>query len=244
MRIAELHDALCAAIIDAGAVTADSLLSAQYAGKRADAVFLDDRVIIEVKSLCKDRVESEDVRTKVDRIFIDWMGKGGPVIFGQVTVGLAQLPQKMADEIVATFGDRVRTSIKDANRQIRATAEQLGWTSYTGLVAVITPNSFKTDAGVIGSAAWQLLRRPKEAPCVQQFLTVAVPVEDGPSTGGDLMFMPHPRHADVPFPDELGIRIAQAFAMRLAGISEPALVERREMPAEEFMRRFMAPEGR
>jgi hypothetical protein len=241
MLIAELHDALCAAIIDAGAVAAEALLPANYAGKRADAVFVDQRVIIEVKSLCNDRVESDEVRATVDRIFLEWMGKGGPIVFGQVVVGLSQLPPRMADEITSCFGDRIRTNIKDANRQIRATAQQLGWTSYTGLLAIITPASFKTDPGVIGCAAWQLLRSPEKAPCVQQLLTVVAPVEDGPPGAGELMFMPHPRRRDVPFPHGLGVRIAEAFAMRWAGVSDPSLLQRRDMGQDEFMARFLAP---
>lgn len=242
MRTLELHDELVAALLDSGAVEPEELLPSDYSGKRADAVFEAEKVIIEVKSLCEDRIASDECRGCVDRVFEKWTRKGGPIIFGTVWVHDTKLPPAMADELVACFGPRVKNNLRDGNRQLRATADALGWPSFYGLVLLVTPAHFRTHPGVIGRAAWELLRRAEEAPLVNGIATFSVPVADhAPDPAGDLMVIPHSR-GTRPLPVGLIETLADNFARRFAARAGSDRVHRRDMTEDDFMTKFLGPE--
>jgi hypothetical protein len=241
MKTNQLHDELCEAFVSAGAACADDFLPKGYNDEKADVVFMDERVIVEVKSLCKDDVESERVRQSIDRIFGEWEAKGGPIVFGSLNVDVATLPHGMGEEITSVFGERVRKDLKKANRQIRATASVLGWTDFHGVVALATPAHFRTHPGVIGRAAWDLLRRPDQAAQVNGMMTLAVPVEDSSGRAmGQLMMIPHPR-GKRPIPEGIYQRMGDGFA-RHYGMREGLKMHRQDGSEEEFMARFMGPE--
>jgi hypothetical protein len=225
MRTDELHDEVCAGLVHAGATPVEQLLPSRYTGKRADVVFVPERVIVEVKSLFDDSLESNRVRKSFDRIILEWMKKGDPIIFGTVNLELAELPPAMAEEMISYVGERVRTGLKDANRQIRATAQMLNWDNFHGIVAVASPAHFRTHPGVIARAAWQPLRRPEHAPFVNGLMTFWVPVDDRPDT---LMIIPHTRRAGS-IPDTIYERMGVQLAPKSAD-------------EDEFMGRFMGPE--
>ena len=242
MRTAELHDELVGAFLDAGAVEPENLLPPGYVGKRADALFENARVIVEVKSLCDDRLASDECRNCVNSVFSSWAKKDGPIVFGTVWIQDSDLPPAMADELVACFGPRVKTCLKDGNRQMRATGEALGWPSYYGLVALITPAHFRTHPGIIGRAAWELLRRPDQAPVVNGIVTFAVPVEEhAPDPPGDLLVIPHSR-AGRALPPGLVEAVADNFARRFAARAGSEKLFRQEMTEDDFMTQFMGPE--
>lgn len=237
MRIDELHDELCAGFIDAGATPADQLLPLRYNGKKADVVFVAERVIVEVKSLFDDSLESTRVRTNFDRIVLEWMKKGGPIIFGTVNLDLSDLPPAMAEEMISYVGERVRTGLKDANRQIRATVEMLDWDDFNGIAVFASPAHFKTHPGVIARAAWDLLRRSDRTPLLNGLMTFWVPVEDRP---GQLMIIPHTR-GERSIPAGIYERMGRGFAARFAA-EKGVQLERQISDEGEFMGRFMGPE--
>lgn len=194
MKTADLHDEVCASLFGIGAVTPESLLPADYTGKIADAVFPESRTIVEVKSLCKDRMDSEEVEAGAAGIFDEWTSKGGPIIFGTVNVGFTDLPPEMAQELLDLITGRIKSNLRDANRQIRATAEALGWEDVSGVVAIVTPATFKTHLGIIAHAAGRYLSHTDNAPMVDGVWSIAVPVSDAPEELAEPMaFVPHPR---------------------------------------------------
>lgn len=239
MRIAELHDEVCAALLFAGGCAPESILPAGYNGKKADAVFAEEHIIVEVKSVCKDRAQTEAVTKRIDRIFDEWSKKGGPIIFGEVMVDVNTLPTAMAHEIILCFGDRIKTDLKDASRQIRETTSALGWEDCYGITAFVVPTSFRTHPGVIGHAAWDLLRRPDQAPCVHAIMVFAVPVTDHLlHPVGNLITSSHPRGAKG-LPNGFASRVFAGFAARFAksyGLPEMQRITETE---DDFMSRFM-----
>jgi hypothetical protein len=237
MRIDELHDELCTGFIDAGATPVEQLLPLRYNGKKADVVFVPERVIVEVKSLFDDSLESKRVRTNFDRIVLEWMKKGGPIIFGKVNLNLSDLPPAMAKEMISYVGERVKTGLKDSSRQIRATGAMLNWDHFYGITAFASPAHFKTHPGVIARAAWDLLRRPQLAPLLNGVMTFWVPVDDHP---GQLMIIPHPRGVRS-IPDSIYERMGRGFAARFAA-REGMQLTHQIADEDEFMGRFMGPE--
>jgi hypothetical protein len=240
LKIADLHDEVCEALLAAGGSAPEALLPAAYNGKKADAVFAEEKVIVEVKSLCKDREQTEAVTKKIDRIFDSWTHKGGPIVFGQVMIDVNKLPAAMAQEVILCFGDRIKTNLKDASRQIRDTSSALGWDSCYGIAAFVVPASFRTHPGVIGHAAWDLLRRPDQAPAVNEVVIIAVPVRDHPANGsvGQLIFSDHPR-GDDRLPEGFVSRICDHFARRFEQSYNIPKMKRIDGSEELFMSRFM-----
>jgi hypothetical protein len=239
VKIAELHDEVCAALMDARGCTPESVLPAGYNGKKADAVFSDERIIVEVKSVCKDREQTEAATKRIDRVFDNWSRKGGPIVFGEVMVDVNTLPPPMASEVILCFGERIKTDLKDANRQIRETASALGWDQCYGITAFVVPATFHTHPGVIGHAAWDLLRRPDQAPWVNAIIIFSVPVRDhlpgGPA--GELIISPHPRAGRTP--EGFARKVSACFAKRFERSYGLPEMERVEETEAQFMSRFM-----
>lgn len=150
--------------------------------------------MVEVKSLCSDRVEAAEVEGFLNDLMSEWARNGGPITFGQVMFDVAGLPQPYQGRLLAFYGKRVKRELEYANRQIRETASALGWQDVYGIVAFLTPATFRTHVGVISHAAWSLLRYPKRAPHVADLINFAVPVEDhgDPSRPFEMLAVPHP----------------------------------------------------
>lgn len=240
MLINQLHDELCTALFACGGQPPEPLLPADFKGPRADAVFPQERAIIEVKSLCSDRVEAAEVDGFVDQLWTEWTRNGGPVVFGQIQFDMAELPDPYRQELLNFYGKRVKRELATANRQIRATAEALGWAEAFGIVVFMTPASFRTHLGVISHAQWSLLRNPQQAPSIDALINFAVPVEDhgDPSRPSDMLCVPHPREARL-FPDDLSRRIATAWGDHFAHRTGIGL-RRMDWASEAFLKRFLS----
>lgn len=242
MRIDQLHDELCEALFSAGADRPETLLPKGYNDQRADAVFANHRVIVEVKSLCSDRVEAAEVEGVVDEIISEWTRNGGPVFFGTVSFDVSKLPDQYARKLISFYGNRIRRELNKASGQIRDTVSGLGWSERPfGIVAFITPSSFRTHAGVIGRAAWDLLKRPDQAPYVDAIMTFAVPVEDhGTANIREMLVVPQPR-GDTSIPDGLASHIADTWAQHYTAQVGSRLLARQDFSVDQFMEKFMAP---
>lgn len=242
MRIDQLHDELCEALFSAGADRPEALLPKGYNDQKADAIFSDRRVIVEVKSLCTDRVEAAEVEGIVNEIFAEWTRNGGPVPFGTVNFDVAAMPDQYARKLISFYGNRVRRELGKASGQIRDTISALGWSERPfGIVAFITPSSFRTHAGVIGRTAWDLLKRPDQAPYVDAIMTFAVPVEDhGSNNSREMLVVPQPR-GDASIPDGLASHIADTWALHYTTQVGSHLLARQDFSVDQFMGKFMAP---
>jgi hypothetical protein len=243
MRIDQLHDELCEALFAAGADRPEALLPKGYNDQKADAVFSQRRIIVEVKSLCSDRVEAAEVEGVVDEIMSEWMRNGGPVTFGTVSYDVSKLPDQYARKLISYYGNRIRRELNKASGQIRDTASGLGWSERPfGIVAFITPSSFRTHAGVIGRAAWDLLKRTDQAPYVDAIMTFAVPVEDhGTDNMREMLVVPHPR-GEASIPAGLARHIADTWALHYTNKVGSRLLARQNFSVDQFMEKFMAPE--
>lgn len=242
MRIRDLHDELCEALYSAGAARPAAVLPKGYTGQNADAVFSERRIIVEVKSLCSDRVEAAEMEGIVDEIMTEWMRNGGPVTFGTVSFDVSKLPDQYARKLISFYGNRVRRELNKASGQIRDTVSGLGWSERPfGIVAFITPSSFRTHAGVIGRTAWDLLKRPDQAPYVDAIMTFAVPVEDhGTGNIREMLVVPQPR-GDTSIPDGLASHIADTWAQHYTNKVGSRLLARQDFSVDQFMEKFMAP---
>jgi hypothetical protein len=237
MLIDQLHDELCAAIYACGGMPPESLLPAEYGGPKADAVFPTERVVVEVKSLCTDRVEAAEVEGLVDQLFSEWTRNSGPVVFGQVKFDVREMPEPYRGKLLEFYGKRVKRELGHANRQIRETAAALGWNDVFGIVTFLTPASFRTHVGIISHAQWSHLRNPQQAPYVNGLINFAVPVRDHGDRNEpeDMLCVPHPRTR--PFPSGLPRRIAAAWGdhfSRRTGLG----LRRTDWSSQAFLERF------
>jgi len=235
--IDQLHDELCAALFACGGVPPEKHLPAKYSGPKSDAVFPNERTIVEVKSLCSDRVEAAELEGLADQLFSDWSRNGGPIAFGTIHFDVREMAEPYRGALLEFYGKRVKRELGNANRQIRETAAALGWNDAFGMVVFLTPASFRTHVGVISHAQWSLLRNPRQAPHVDGLINFAVPVEDhgDPNQPEDMLCVPHPR--TKPFPDGLPRRIAAAWGDHFTHHTGIAL-NRTDWASEAFLKRF------
>lgn len=204
MNVDEIHDEFCDALARAGAEPCENLIGDAQA-IRADAVFPSEQVVIEVKSLTIDRNKVEAVRKKSGQIWTEDMKNGGPIPFGSVSIPFDQLGKGLAEKLLAHLGNRVRKDLRSANRQIKATAKQLGFSNPHGLVIIAVPAHFSLHAGFIATVAGRVLG-PGKYGSIHSLIICDVPV-DGESPVSPLTFSYLPRtHSDATngIPDRIG----------------------------------------
>jgi len=145
-------------LLRAGGEHVENLLPAVEGRKRADIAFAGERVIVEVKSLTNDRGNDPAVQETMNRLIVeDGPALGGPIIFGQASVRLDKLPDKLARQAFRLLGNRVRREVGSANRQIRETVEDLRWGTGQGVVLFIVP-PMKINLHLIGWAVFDAIR--------------------------------------------------------------------------------------
>ena len=159
LPIEDAHDLMCKALVRAGGVLCEEMLKPVDGVKIADVAFLNDQLVIEVKTLASDRNKLESVRKKARSILDKWAASGHiPHMPGAVSVNLGDLPAEVAEDLLRNVGNRIATELTNANRQIKQTMERLGYSHPVGLVIIITPWHFASHVGVIGAIAGRNLK--------------------------------------------------------------------------------------
>ena len=154
-----LHDIACAATRLAGAVLCESLID-NTEGKLADTVFVDERVIVEVKSLLSDRLETDSVKRKagdivssaadegrIERLERPWKRK------------LGDFPEDVREELIDNAGKRIIRELANANRQIRETITALQMEGAAGLAIFVVPMHFRLHIELVAHIAIKELTR-------------------------------------------------------------------------------------
>ena len=115
------HDLVMAVLLAAGAVDAETLRPKGTDSQIADAVFMNEAWIFEIKSIVADRPNDPEVQVRIGSQFAaDSRKFGGPVIIGTVNVGLDQLPSPVAHNLLRMMGSSVQKAAEKANKQIAA----------------------------------------------------------------------------------------------------------------------------
>lgn len=201
--------------MSAGGESCDVILGNSPA-KRADILFREHRVIVEVKTLTIDRNKLDSVQEKSGRIMQEGaLDEGGPVVFGSVAVPLSRVPPRTAERLLMNLGERVRKDLSDAHKQIEGTAQALDF-ACRGLVVIGVPAHFDTNSGVVATAAARALGRDKYQSIDGIFL-IQVQV-DGEKPRGPLTISFHPRgHSQIP--ERLISSIASGWVQRLREVA-------------------------
>jgi hypothetical protein len=147
-----------------------------YSGKIADVYFSGENVVAEVKSITTDRSKSPEMPTKLgDYISTNSHKYGGPVIFGEVTLRLHDLPEPLAKGSLRILGQRIQTEVAAANKQVKATKKMLGQPSAKGLLVFITP-PMKIDPHTIGWLVNDAMRGDQFYRSINSVMIVRSPV--------------------------------------------------------------------
>jgi hypothetical protein len=146
------HQLLEKVFCEAGGQSVEGALSVGYGGKRADIVFPDQNIIIEIKELSGDRAMSSKIQERLNRLITeDGPALGGPIIFGEATINLSQLPDVLMRRSFRLLAKRVQREVSFANRQIRETKAALTMPDAHGMLVFVTPPT-KIDLHLIGWA--------------------------------------------------------------------------------------------
>lgn len=206
------HELMVEVLRAAGGEDASSAVPADYKGRIADILFPVEDVIVEVKSLTTDRAAERQTSDAIGEMFSRGIHLGAPVIFGQVTIGLHDLPPPVAANALRIAGRRVLLEAKAANSQIKATKEILGRPESLGVVALITP-PFKLDRDSIG---WLMGDAMRDGRCsgIDQLLLVETPLlaPEGARPQDDTFISLHSR-ADRGLPPHLVEAIDRAWGL-------------------------------
>lgn len=131
------HGFIASVFEAAGGEPVDALVPVGYTGKRADILFRTGGIIAEIKSLTSDRRNHPKVGEKLGEMLA--RDPAGPVIFGEVTIGLHDLPDHLASRALREVGDRVRKEVSSAGKQIEATRTILDMPEAYGLLVFVSP---------------------------------------------------------------------------------------------------------
>lgn len=142
------HQLMIDVLRAAGGQEVEDLLPRGYQGSRADVVFRQANVIVEVKSIGTDRAVSPAVSDAVLAMLHANVAQGAPVISGPTTIVMHDLPEAIAHKALRIVGKRVQRESAAANKQIKASAAALAMTDAYGLLVYITP-PFRLDRASI-----------------------------------------------------------------------------------------------
>jgi len=205
------HELVTTVLCAAGGLHVEDSLPVEYAGKRADVVFVDDNLIAEVKSFTSDRRQDPQVATKLGAVMERNAAYGGPVIFGEVNIRLHDLPRPIAEQALRVVGARVRKETTLARGQISATRTALQMRQAYGLVVFVTPPERlgnQTVAWLINDA----LKHSSRPDGLDGAMVIETPLGlpagqfEGRNTFSSLWSI-----SGRPFPDGLSERIADAW---------------------------------
>lgn len=138
------HELMVDVLRAAGGHPVEPYLPEGYNGRRADILFADPPVVVEVKSIGSDRAASTEVADALGVMFAKNITNGAPVITEKTTIHLYVLPEVIAHKAMRIIGKRVQRESVDANKQIKATIAALGLEDPYGLLVFITP-PFRLD---------------------------------------------------------------------------------------------------
>lgn len=216
MRTSELHDELVEAILQVGAVRPGPLFPPGYSGDNADAIFVDERALVEVKSICEDHSAVVELEDRLAPAFQRWAQETGAVVFGTVAIKWDDYPDWLKHEIEDKMAPSVNRQMRKANKQLRQTKAAINWGAGYGIVVFVVPNGFNADPWVIGRIAWnQLMRRQGHLPEIDAVIMVTVEVEDQPPSERAPIFAPCSRHNEG-IPHDLSARIRDAWFQQLS----------------------------
>ena len=133
------HELITNILLAAGGQPPEAVLPSTYKGKRADAIFKEDNLIAEVKSLTADRTNDPQMMEKIAAMFARNTDQGAPVVFGTVSMKLSDFPKK--NRSFYTKGTRKAGNYRatQGEKQICQTQDELGWTDTYRLIVFVTP---------------------------------------------------------------------------------------------------------
>ena len=138
-RTFDQHQLVEAVLQKSGGQEIDDLLPERYKGKKADIVFSGDNVIVEIKSLTSERSTDDSVAEKLGSVLEKGAAYGAPIVFGEMTINVNDLPRTVAERAVRVIGARARKEVMNAARQIEQTRAILAMPDAYGLIVFISP---------------------------------------------------------------------------------------------------------
>jgi len=228
VTVDDVHEEFCVALTRAGGISCETLIP-DRSKTRADLVFADDNVVVEVKTVTIDRNKVEAIRKKSGEIISSAAKRGGPVIFGTVSLPFDGMEQGLAEALLAHLGDRLRKELQSANRQIKATAAELGLVHSKGMVIVAVPAHFSLHAGFIATVAGRVLR-PGKYRSIDGLAICSVPIDDHPFLN-PLTYSFHPRSTGDTM-SGLARRMGQAWVEHLSAVDDVPIVQTAASPRE------------
>jgi hypothetical protein len=204
------HELVVDVLMGAGGQPPEAFLPPRYAGRKADVIFPDEDIIVEVKSLTMDRAADPKVSGAVGEMFARSTNLGAPVVFGRMQIGLHDLPPKVAANTLRIIGQRVLSEVRAANSQIKATKVALERPHAKGVLALVTP-PFKLDRRSVAWLIRDALREGRNS-SVNVIFLVETSLAAPPGTHGrrDSFMNFYSRDGDE-MPRHLGEAIYQAW---------------------------------
>lgn len=128
----------------------------------ADYRFHEPKIIMEMKCLEVDKKTDQKTRKKLDEMYQSWRKRGDkvPLIFGESEISTDQLPIVNARQLVEVFRKPINGRLKEANRQIRSTRQNLGPTNASGVLLLCNESNVAVEHGTIVHMLVNILRQP------------------------------------------------------------------------------------
>lgn len=223
-----LHSFIEEILRSSGATPVECVLAPKRGRNRADFIFPEPRVVAEIKSLETDRAEDAAVLSKLNELItLKGPSMGGPVIFGEVSISLDQLPDKLARQAFRLLTKQVQKAVDKANRQIKETKQDLDWPEAHGLLVFAAP-PMTTDLHLIGWAVHDALRAGQNS-SIDSLLLFEIDAPDEQTRNVVASF--HDKDTTNPLSNEIKDGIAEGIGKLVGG----PMIEGSE---EDFFNRF------
>ncbi len=137
-----------------GKLIRDLMLNRSKMPLNADYLFPDDNIIAELKCLVKNPLEASDWAPRLARAFRS-TGHSFTELAGFLFRG-EKMPDAVRAKLLHWLRDSIRSVVKRANRQLRASKEEIGRIDASGLLLIANDNNYgfapEAMVAVIGDA--------------------------------------------------------------------------------------------
>ncbi len=201
-----------------GGLQPSEIKSTQNGPENADIVLRNDNVIIEIKTLMEDPRDKHEFHVKHTAMYQKWVAAGKvPAQRGStITIKTSEIPVDCAREYLKSITVSVKTAVKKANNQIKATKLSLGMPDAAGLLVVCNTGNSLLRPDVLLHGLQRALGDRHSAINWLIYMTYNHPVQmDGMPYPGDIFSFPQ-RSGHTPMPRKLADRIHDAWMMYIS----------------------------
>lgn len=146
---------------DYGGIVSDRLDIAPDKSKNADYIFHEEKVVAELKLLQENPLKNKDFIKSREKKTREWLQKGyiTEQQLNQITK-INQLPDNCYRDILKLYTRSIKYALEEANKQIKATKQNMDLPNYKGLVFLTSDGNYFIEPPNVARITQMILNNP------------------------------------------------------------------------------------